>query len=60
MKITTHIKPINKPTQNINWYYTDNQFSVDSSSPKIAGNKLYQKVNVNNLYIFEKTNDENI
>ncbi len=58
--IKQSIVAFNKQTKKIDWHYTDNQFSVDSSSPKIAGNKLYQKVNVSNLYIFEKTNDENV
>jgi len=58
--IKQSIVAFNKQTKKIDWHYTDNQFSVDGSSPKIAGNKLYQKVNVSNLYIFEKTSNESI
>ena len=59
--IKESIVAFNIQTKKIDWNFTDYQFGMaGGDTPKLAGNKLYLKVNITNLYIFEKTSNESI
>ena len=59
--IKESVVAFNKQTKKIDWNFTDYQFGMaGGDTPKLAGNKLYLKVNITNLYIFEKTSNESI
>ncbi len=51
----------NKNTQQIDWHYLfGNETWLASNEPKITTNKIFQLSNEGNLFIFEKTSNENV
>ena len=51
----------NKHTQQIDWHYLfGNETWLASNEPKITKDKIFQLSNEGNLFIFEKTSNENV